>query len=42
MGGAKADISVEEAASGLMDRFSELTMKKTGCFETWDGKKHPL
>ena len=42
MGGAKADISVEEAASGLMDRFSELNMKKTGCFETWDGKKHPL
>ena len=42
MGGAKADISVEEAASGLIDRFSELSMKKTGCFETWDGKKHPL
>ena len=42
MGGAKADISVEEAASGLIDRFSELSIKKTGCFETWDGKKHPL
>ena len=42
MGGAKADISVEEAASGLIDRFSELSMKKTGCFETWDGKKHPF
>ena len=42
MGGAKADISVEEAASGLIDRFNELSIKKTGCFETWDGKKHPL
>ena len=42
MGGAKADIAVEEAATGLIERFSELSIKKTGCFETWDGKNHPL
>lgn len=42
MGGKRADISAEEAATGLIDRFRELSMEKTGCFENWDGKKHPL
>jgi len=42
MGGDKADISVEEASLGLIRRFSELSMKNTGCFETWNGKKHPF
>lgn len=42
MGGAGADISVEEAASGLIARFDALSMETTGCFETWDGRAHPF
>ena len=40
MGGAAAEISVEEAAVGLIARFEELSLDKTGCFETWDGRAH--
>ena len=40
MGGDSAAISTEESAQGLMDRFAELTLAKTGCFETWDGRAH--
>lgn len=40
MGGAAADISVDEAVSGLVARFDELDLSKTGCFETWDGRPH--
>jgi NAD(P)-dependent dehydrogenase (short-subunit alcohol dehydrogenase family) len=42
MGGSSADISVEQAATGLMDRFRELDVKTTGCFRTWDGRDHPF
>ena len=42
MGGGNADISVEEAASGLMQRFDALSIETTGCFETWDGRAHPF
>ena len=41
MGGAAADITVDEAAAGLMRRFDELDMAGTGCFRTWDGRDHP-
>ena len=41
MGGASADVSVEDAAAGLKDRFTKLSMATTGCFETWDGRAHP-
>lgn len=41
MGGGAADISVDEAARGLMERFAALTPATTGCFETWDGRAHP-
>ncbi|MHC0053286.1 SDR family NAD(P)-dependent oxidoreductase [Actibacterium sp. D379-3] len=41
MGGAGAAISVDEAAAGLMARFSALSLTTTGCFETWDGQPHP-
>lgn len=41
MGGQSADISVAEAATGLVDRFAELSLETTGCFETWDGRAHP-
>jgi NAD(P)-dependent dehydrogenase (short-subunit alcohol dehydrogenase family) len=41
MGGAGADISVDQAADGLIARFTALGPANTGCFETWDGRAHP-
>lgn len=41
MGGAQADITVEQAAEGLADRFAALGLETTGCFETWDGQAYP-
>jgi NAD(P)-dependent dehydrogenase (short-subunit alcohol dehydrogenase family) len=38
MGGANADISVDQSASGLVDRFAALGMANTGCFENYNGK----
>ncbi|MGI9369701.1 MAG: SDR family NAD(P)-dependent oxidoreductase [Ruegeria sp.] len=40
MGGSAADITVEQAVSGLADRFDTLSLDTTGCFETWDGRAH--
>ena len=40
MGGANADISEDEAVSGLVQRFDELDIASTGCFRTWDGQDH--
>ncbi|MCL6285306.1 SDR family NAD(P)-dependent oxidoreductase [Ruegeria sp. 2012CJ41-6] len=37
MGGAGADLHVDEATSGLVDRFDTLSLATTGCFESWDG-----
>ena len=42
MGGDGADISVDEAASGLIERFEALDTDSTGCFKTWDGRDHPF
>lgn len=42
MGGSHADISVQEAADGLLARFDALSLGTTGCFETWDGREHPF
>lgn len=41
MGTDAGDISVNEAAEGLMARFAHLSLGTTGCFETWDGRAHP-
>jgi NAD(P)-dependent dehydrogenase (short-subunit alcohol dehydrogenase family) len=41
MGGARADIGLPEATSGLIARFDALSPATTGCFETWDGRAHP-
>jgi NAD(P)-dependent dehydrogenase (short-subunit alcohol dehydrogenase family) len=41
MGGSAADISVDDSVTGLMARFDELDMNRTGIFETWDGRAHP-
>ncbi|WP_147108369.1 SDR family NAD(P)-dependent oxidoreductase [Tateyamaria sp. syn59] len=40
MGGDAADITVDEAVEGLMQRFAALDHDTTGCFETWDGRAH--
>ncbi|WP_164659794.1 SDR family oxidoreductase [Tropicibacter sp. Alg240-R139] len=40
MGGSEGDISVDEAADGLIARFAELDIASTGCFQTWDGRDH--
>jgi hypothetical protein len=42
MGGDSAAISAEESARGLAARFDVLDLSTTGCFETWDGRAHPL
>lgn len=40
MGGASAEITATMAATGLADRFAELSLTSTGCFLTWDGHPH--
>ncbi|MBO9444383.1 SDR family NAD(P)-dependent oxidoreductase [Ruegeria sp. R14_0] len=40
MGGAQGDITVDQAADGLVARFDTLSLETTGCFETWDGRPH--
>lgn len=40
MGGTSADITTDQAVSGLAARFDHLSMDTTGCFETWDGRAH--
>ena len=42
MGGPDAELSGSEAAEGLITRFEALDINLTGCFETWDGRDHPL
>ena len=41
MGGSTAAITVQESQAGLMERFADLNIATTGCFETWDGQAHP-
>ncbi|NOD46878.1 MULTISPECIES: SDR family oxidoreductase [unclassified Ruegeria] len=40
MGGDAAEIDVEQAVSGLIERFDDLSLATTGCFETYDGQPH--
>ncbi|MCP4823637.1 MAG: SDR family NAD(P)-dependent oxidoreductase [Shimia sp.] len=42
MGGDGGDITVSESATGLVERFHALRLETTGCFETWDGRAHPI
>lgn len=37
MGGDQATISTDEAATGLVERFDDLSLDSTGCFLNWDG-----
>ena len=41
MGGAEAAITVDESASGLIQRFDLLGPDTTGCFEMWNGEAMP-
>ncbi|CUK05074.1 C signal [Ruegeria denitrificans] len=40
MGGPEADITLDQAAEGLIERFDSLSLETTGCFENWDGRAH--
>ncbi|NSX54720.1 SDR family NAD(P)-dependent oxidoreductase [Parasulfitobacter algicola] len=40
MGGSSAEITVDQAAKGLITRFDALDLDTTGVFETWDGHPH--
>ncbi|WP_120633411.1 SDR family NAD(P)-dependent oxidoreductase [Ruegeria sp. EL01] len=40
MGGSTAAINVDQAATGLINRFDALSLDSTGCFETYDGQPH--
>lgn len=42
MGGSEADISVEESAKGLIERFDALNLETTGCFEFYSGEAIPF
>ena len=42
MGGPQADITVDQSADGLVERFSELDLTITGCFCAWDGTEIPF
>ncbi|MEP4199056.1 MAG: SDR family oxidoreductase [Aliishimia sp.] len=42
MGGGAADISTEDAVTGLVTEFETLNLETTGCFRTWDGRDHPF
>lgn len=41
MGGADADLSVTESASGILKVIAGLTPDDNGKFYTWDGKEYP-
>lgn len=42
LGGNHAEITVSEAAAGLVDRLDALSLDTTGSFQTWDGREHPV
>lgn len=41
MGGAQASITVEDSATGLIQRFDALGAETAGCFEMWNGEAMP-
>lgn len=42
MGGDAADISAEESAAGLIERFNALDLARAGCFEFYSGEPIPF
>ncbi|MCX7065215.1 MAG: SDR family oxidoreductase [Proteobacteria bacterium] len=41
MGGAHAEITVEDSAAGIMSVIAGLALDNTGCFKKWNGEDHP-
>ena len=41
MGGTQASLTVEEASTGLIQRFDALGADTSGCFEMWNGEAMP-
>jgi len=41
MGGSAAEVSVEDSARGLIERFDRLTLARTGVFEDYQGQPMP-
>lgn len=41
MGGASATITVAQSVAGLTARFAELSLRTTGCFQSYDGTALP-
>jgi NAD(P)-dependent dehydrogenase (short-subunit alcohol dehydrogenase family) len=41
MGGAKADLTVQESASGLIQLIDRLQLSDSGHFLKWNGEEHP-
>jgi NAD(P)-dependent dehydrogenase (short-subunit alcohol dehydrogenase family) len=41
MGGAGAEISVEESAAGIMAVIAGTTAARSGRFQKWNGEEHP-
>jgi NAD(P)-dependent dehydrogenase (short-subunit alcohol dehydrogenase family) len=41
MGGANAEIEVEESAAGIMSVIDGVSLEGTGCFMKWNGQVHP-
>jgi NAD(P)-dependent dehydrogenase (short-subunit alcohol dehydrogenase family) len=41
MGGAKADLTVQESASGLIQTIDRLQLSDSGHFLKWNGEEHP-
>ncbi len=42
MGGARADLTLDQSVRGLTARFDALSLTTSGCFECWDGRPHPF
>ena len=40
MGGAAAEIEVDESAQGIIDVVAGISMDNTGCFKKWNGEDH--
>ena len=40
LGTWEAEITADASAKGLIDRIGALSVRTTGCFETWDGRVH--
>ncbi len=41
MGGAEAAVTPQDSAKGLIERFDDLSIATTGCFEMWNGEAMP-